>query len=294
MAIQLVIATAGFLQNCLHRTTGVHIVITIRPNLPTIAAKIMARDLSSSELLDLDAAFWRDGAGGLHPLPDSRGRNPQRFSHAVDVAEEMDSFMDVHESSIKHCFTQIQGIDQGNAFYDYQVMLDNHKTWLANQIVTAINESQLSKRAVGIACGISEKSAGQTVQGWIKTGTIGKDRLAILAKVTDKPIEFFLHGASVPTKVDGIAKIVVHTLDRLLAMNALNDAALNGLLAHLKSYDPSAINDQSIVEEHKGPRPTGPDLTPDGKPIMGNSDETESKFDALIAAQNARTNKKTG
>jgi transcriptional regulator with XRE-family HTH domain len=53
---------------------------------------------------------------------------------------------------------------------------------------------------------------------------------------------------------------------------------------------------QIHVQPHPftGPRTSGPALTPDGKPIMGNSDETESKFDALIAAQNARTNKKTG
>jgi transcriptional regulator with XRE-family HTH domain len=266
-------------------------VITIRPNLPTIATKIMARNLSSSELLDLDAAFWRDGAGGLHPLPDSRGRNPQRFSHAIDVAEEMDSFMDVHESKCKPLVNTLLTIAQIFQDVKNERMVNNNETeWLAARIREAIATSGLTQVSIAEICGVSRAA----VTMWGKRGTIKKSLLPKVALATNRPLSFFIYGADEIVATSQIAQQIKDKLSRLDSLGLLNEAALSGLLAHINSYDPSTINDQSITEEHKGPRPTGPDLTPDGKPIMGNSDETESKFDALIAAQNARTNKKTG
>lgn len=65
-------------------------------------------------------------------------------------------------------------------------MLDN-KT-LASRIQEAIEGSPHSQAAIAAAFGITE----QAVSGWIRTGKFDKRKAPKLAKLTGRPVEFFL------------------------------------------------------------------------------------------------------
>ncbi|AMC34760.1 hypothetical protein VN23_09130 [Janthinobacterium sp. B9-8] len=90
------------------------------------------------------------------------------------------------------------------------------------------------------------------------------------------------------------ALILINRIIALDSKGLLNQSLYNALSTTLDLVSASQAEEQVVSEECKGPRSAGPAFTPDGKPIMGNSDETEDKFDTLIATQAARTNKKTG
>lgn len=62
------------------------------------------------------------------------------------------------------------------------------KATLAARIAKAIEDSAYSQEGIAREIGVTE----QAVSGWVRTGKIGKDKLPRLAKLTGKPLSYFL------------------------------------------------------------------------------------------------------
>jgi len=65
---------------------------------------------------------------------------------------------------------------------------------MARRITQALAELPLPLAEVAAACGVSP----QAVNGWKKTGRIGKDQLPKLAQLTGRPLSWWLGGDDVP------------------------------------------------------------------------------------------------
>lgn len=59
---------------------------------------------------------------------------------------------------------------------------------LARRITVALDDAHLSSVEVAAACGVSP----QAVNGWKKTGRIGKDQLPKLVELTGRPLSYWL------------------------------------------------------------------------------------------------------
>lgn len=222
------------------------------PNLLTIITQAGPVECTAAELLDLDASFSRHPSDALIPLPDCGGTYPEHLGCFVDPAEMGNGFLNTHSHIIKHCFTSMQIIDAKEPLSEYEAMLNDDKTqWLIDRLHAAIQKTGLSKRAFGIRCGCKTETAGQTVNGWLKTGRISKEMLAQVALVADEPIESFIYGAQLPEKVAGIAQEARSELDRLISLGLLSDIALQGILAHIKSYAPAQAEQSEPQSEQK-------------------------------------------
>ena len=61
---------------------------------------------------------------------------------------------------------------------------------IALKLNAFLKDSGMQKTVLGVKCGASK----QAVNGWAKTGRIGKDKLLLLAEATGKPLEWWLDG----------------------------------------------------------------------------------------------------
>lgn len=89
------------------------------------------------------------------------------------------------------------------------------KDALARRIQTAINEAGLSQEGVARAFGVTE----QAVSGWVRTGKIHKNKLAQLAQLTGRPVEYFLTdsgSAPPPSQVLGLDLAKLATAQKFL------------------------------------------------------------------------------
>lgn len=214
-----------------------------RPNFMAISTKVMAGNLSPSELFDLNTTFWRDPAGSVHPLPNSRGRDANGFSHAINVSEEVDGFRDIHNQDCKPLVNSTLTIAQIYLLDKNEQMVNINETeWLAARIREALATSGLTQTAVAERCGVSRAA----VTMWGKRGTIKKSLLPQIALATGRPLEFFILGANATIKTSSKTENIINKITRLDSLGLLSDEALNGLMSHLNSYDPGT---QAVAEQ---------------------------------------------
>jgi transcriptional regulator with XRE-family HTH domain len=96
-----------------------------------------------------------------------------------------------HAASIKHCFLQIKHccLIESNDLMT-RMKSTNDTTELARRVKQAIDDSGMTSAQIAAACGVSP----QAVNGWKKTGRIGKEQLPKLAQLTGRPLDWWLSG----------------------------------------------------------------------------------------------------
>lgn len=98
-------------------------------------------------------------------------------------------------TNIKHCFPNIKhccSIESNDVILRMQSSSDTSS--LARRISQAIDESRLTAAQIAEACGVTP----QAVNGWKKTGRIGKGHLPKLAELTGKSLKWLIDGADEP------------------------------------------------------------------------------------------------
>ncbi|MCK4121368.1 helix-turn-helix domain-containing protein [Ralstonia pseudosolanacearum] len=93
------------------------------------------------------------------------------------------------KTSIKHCLLKIKhccGVESNDVIRRMKTTTDTAA--LAHRISQAIDEAKLTAAEIAAECGVTP----QAVNGWKRTGRIGKGHLPKLAELTGKSLEWFL------------------------------------------------------------------------------------------------------
>ncbi|VVD29189.1 helix-turn-helix domain-containing protein [Paraburkholderia dioscoreae] len=130
----------------------------------------------------------------------------------------------------------------------------NDTAELARRITVALDEAHLSSAEVAAACGVSP----QAVNGWKKTGRIGKEQLPKLVELTGRPLKYWL-GSEEDASGDSLAEAVaVERFSRMLKGRSAADVqriaeALDTLLNVPRPL--GAIGAEKLVAEDEGVLP---------------------------------------
>lgn len=93
---------------------------------------------------------------------------------------------------------------------------------LADRLVAAMEEANLSQAELSRQCGVTI----QSVHDWRETGRIGKQHLITIARLTRKPLEYFLVGL-------GRAAVILIAVLLLVLSPRPAEAAFNISLSHI-------------------------------------------------------------
>lgn len=239
------------------------------PNLLTIITQAGPVECTAAELLDLDASFSRHPDQSLFPLPNHLATNPNDLSHFDDPAEVTDNNRNIHKPDNTPLVNYLLTIADGILLTENQLMVNEKETeWLAAQIRTAIAESGITQTAIAEHCGVSKAA----VTMWLKRGTIKKSALPLLAMATGKPLSFFIFGANESPKTSDPATKLIDEIKRLDTLGLLNETAIQGMLAHARSYDPATKAAPEVDQP-----------TPEAAPRPASTGESESAEDFLKA-----------
>jgi len=120
---------------------------------------------------------------------------PPTFSTASRIASRACGSTLLMDTSIKHCLPNIKhccAIESNDVIRRMKTTTDTAA--LAHRICQAIEESKLTAAQIAAECGVTP----QAVNGWKRTGRIGKGHLPKLAEMTGKSLEWFLGSEELP------------------------------------------------------------------------------------------------
>lgn len=214
--------------------------ITLSQDSPiNVGPEMFATHFASREGFDLNAPFRRNLPHSVPPLTDRLGRHAKSAGKVVDVAETTHRDFDTgiqfvgHEANDKVILSRRQALPATIiAAHDLSDMAkstaDDSATLAAKlrAAFAACGESEIDvKNAIARELGISR----QAIDGWLRTGRIGKLRIVVVARHTGQSLDYFLGQADMTAQEQEEVKLVQQ-------YRALPDELKSKLLQDAETY----------------------------------------------------------
>jgi hypothetical protein len=190
------------------------------------------------DFFDLDATLGRDLIDAVSPASDGLARHTQVGGECVHVTDVVDGPEDsgvlgvcVHSSDTKAILSETQELLRDKQCCDDcavqtgQTEAQELAARLKQAFAACGNNAPAVKSAIAQELGISR----QAIDGWLRTGTVHKSRLSVIARHTGQSLDFLLGLADMTAAEEKEVELVLHFRD-------LPDVLREKLLSDAKAY----------------------------------------------------------